>query len=151
MKTLLDVCKFLKAAGTYYLATVDGDKPRVRPFGTAHIYNGKLYIQTGKKKAVSHQIAANPNVEICAMADGDWLRIEGELVEDDDRMKAMLRSNLYYQIPNSAIYASYHGEIDIRAVYAPDGMTTPYDDMVLLVRGRAPIRCVDTEGNTYVV
>lgn len=85
MKTLLDVCKFLKAAGTYYLATVDGDKPRVRPFGTAHIYNGKLYIQTGKKKAVSHQIAANPNVEICAMADGDWLRIEGELVEDDDR------------------------------------------------------------------
>ena len=71
------------------------------------------------------------------------------LVEDDDRMKAMLRSNLYYQIPNSAIYASYHGEIDIRAVYAPDGMTTPYDDMVLLVRGRAPIRCVDAEGNTY--
>ena len=68
------------------------------------------------------------------------------LVEDDDRMKAMLRSNLYYQIPNSAIYASYHGEIDIRAVYAPDGMTTPYDDMVLLVRGRAPIRCVDAEG-----
>ena len=67
MKTLLDVCKFLKAAGTYYLATVDCDKPRVRPFGTAHIYNGKLYIQTGKKKAVSHQIAANPNVEICAM------------------------------------------------------------------------------------
>ena len=62
MKTLLDVCKFLKAAGTYYLATVDGDKPRVRPFGTAHIYNGKLYIQTGKKKAVSHQIAANPNI-----------------------------------------------------------------------------------------
>lgn len=85
MKTLLDVCKFLKATGTYYLATVDGDKPRVRPFGTAHIYNGKLYIQTGKKKAVSHQIAANPNVEICAMADGDWLRIEGELVEDYDR------------------------------------------------------------------
>ena len=79
------MCKFLKAAGTYYLATVDCDKPRVRPFGTAHIYNGKLYIQTGKKKAVSHQIAANPNVEICAMADGDWLRIEGELVEDDDR------------------------------------------------------------------
>ena len=64
MKTLLDVCKFLKAAGTYYLATVDCDKPRVRPFGTAHIYNGKLYIQTGKKKAVSHQIAANPNVEM---------------------------------------------------------------------------------------
>ena len=73
------------------------------------------------------------------------------LVEDDDRMKAKLRSNLYYQIPDAAIYASYRGQIDIRAVYAPDGMTTPYDDMVLLVRGRAPIRCVDAEGNTFVV
>ena len=73
------------------------------------------------------------------------------IVEDDDRMKAKLRSNLYYQIPNAAIYASYRGEIDIRAVYAPEGMSTPYDDMVLLVRGRAPIQCVDVEGNTFVV
>ena len=79
------VCKFLKEAKTYYLATVDDNKPKVRPFGTAHIFEGKLYIQTGKKKAVSEQIKKNPNVEICAMNGGDWLRVSGELVEDDRR------------------------------------------------------------------
>lgn len=77
------VCQFLKEAGTYYLATVEGDQPRVRPFGTAHIFEGKLYIQTGKKKDVSHQLAANPLVELCAFKDGAWLRLAGELVEDD--------------------------------------------------------------------
>jgi uncharacterized pyridoxamine 5'-phosphate oxidase family protein len=75
--------KFLKDAGTYYLATVDGDQPRVRPFGTAHIFEGRLYIQTGKVKDVSKQIHANPKVEICAFKDGDWLRVAAELVEDD--------------------------------------------------------------------
>ena len=77
--------KFLKEAGTYYLATVDGDQPRVRPFGTAHIFEGKLYIQTGKKKDVSKQIHANPKVEICAFKDGVWVRVAGELVADDRR------------------------------------------------------------------
>jgi len=77
------VCQFLKKAGTYYLATVEGDQPRVRPFGTAHIFEGRLYIQTGKSKAVSKQIQANPKVEICAFRDGVWLRVTGELVEDD--------------------------------------------------------------------
>lgn len=77
------VCKFLKDAGTYYLATVEGDQPRVRPFGTAHIFEGKLYIQTGKMKSVSQQLAANPKAEICALKDGAWLRISGELIEDD--------------------------------------------------------------------
>ena len=60
------VAKFLKEAETYYLATVEGDQPRVRPFGTVHIFEGKLYIQTGKVKDVSKQIHANPKVEICA-------------------------------------------------------------------------------------
>ena len=77
------VAKFLKDAGTYYLATVDGDQPRVRPFGTAHIFEGKLYIQTGKVKDVSKQLHANPKAEVCALMDGDWLRVAGELVEDD--------------------------------------------------------------------
>ncbi len=77
--------KFLKDAGTYYLATVEGDQPRVRPFGTAHIYNGKLYIQTGKKKDVSRQLHANPKAEICAFMNGEWLRVTGELIEDDSR------------------------------------------------------------------
>lgn len=86
------VCTFLKEAGTYFLATTDGSQPRVRPFGTAHIFENKLYIQTGKAKSVSRQIAANPNVEICAFKDGKWVRISGELVEDDrvEARKSML-------------------------------------------------------------
>ena len=85
------VCEFLKKAGTYYLATVEGDQPRVRPFGTAHIYNGKLYIQTGNSKPVAKQLKANPKAEICAFVGGEWIRIAGELVEDDteeERLKA---------------------------------------------------------------
>ncbi len=84
--------EFLKSAGTYYLATCEGDRPRVRPFGTVNIFEGKLYIQTGKKKDVSKQIAANPAVEICAFSNGTWLRLSGELVEDDrvEAKKAML-------------------------------------------------------------
>lgn len=77
--------KFLDDASTYYLATVEGDQPRVRPFGTALIYNDKLYIQTGKVKKVSHQLSANPKAEICAFKDGRWIRISGELVEDETR------------------------------------------------------------------
>lgn len=86
------VCEFLKSAGAYYLATVEGDQPRVRPFGTAHIFEGKLYIQTGKVKPVSKQIAANPKCEICAFKDGEWLRVAAELVEDDrvEAKKSML-------------------------------------------------------------
>ena len=77
------VADFLKEAETYYLATVDGDQPRVRPFGTVNIFDGKLYIQTGKVKDVSKQIHANPKVELCAFKDGKWLRLSGKLVEDD--------------------------------------------------------------------
>ncbi len=75
---------FIKEAGVYFLATAEGDQPRVRPFGTIHIFDGKLYIQTGKVKDVSKQIKDNPKVEICACKGGDWLRIAAELVEDDD-------------------------------------------------------------------
>ena len=86
------VYEFLEAAGTYYLATVEGDQPRVRAFGTQLLYEGKLYIQTGKIKPVSKQIKANPKVEICAFKDGQWLRLSGILEEDDRRevKKAML-------------------------------------------------------------
>lgn len=86
------VCNFLKSAGAYYLATVEGDQPRVRPFGTAHIFDGKLYIQTGKAKPVSKQLGTNPKAEICAFKDGVWLRVAGELIEDDrvEAKKSML-------------------------------------------------------------
>ena len=85
MEGIEKVCQFLDEAGTYYLATAEGDQPRVRPFGTALLYRGRLYIQTGKVKSVSKQIAANPKVELCAFKDGRWLRLAGELVNDDDR------------------------------------------------------------------
>ena len=78
-----EVYEFLKKCGNYYLATVDGDQPRVRPFGTANIFVGKLYIQTGKSKEVSKQIQKNPKVEICGFTEGKWLRVAGELVRDD--------------------------------------------------------------------
>ena len=76
-------CEFLKACGTYYLATTEGDQPRVRPFGTAHIFEGKLYFQTGLVKDVAKQMAANPKVEICAFHKGQWLRIAAEAVYDE--------------------------------------------------------------------
>ena len=79
------VCNFLKEAQTYYLATVEGDQPRVRPFGTIHIFEGRLYIQTGKSKDVAKQLMANGKAEICAFKGGEWLRVAGTLVEDNRR------------------------------------------------------------------
>ena len=86
------VYEFLKTAQTYYLATVEGDQPRVRPFGTVNLFEGKLYIQTGKVKPVAKQLANNPKAEICAFKDGTWLRIACNLIEDDrvEARKAML-------------------------------------------------------------
>ncbi len=77
------VYEFLKACQTYYLATIDGDQARVRPFGTIDLFEGKLYIQTGKVKDVSKQIHANPKVEISCFDGNKWLRLSGTLVEDD--------------------------------------------------------------------
>lgn len=106
------VCKFLKEAETYYLATVEGDQPRVRPFGTAHIFEGKLYIQTGKVKAVSRQLAVNPKVEICAFMKGKWLRLAGELVEDD-RVEA--KASLLVEYPG--LQKMYSAEDDNTQVW----------------------------------
>jgi uncharacterized pyridoxamine 5'-phosphate oxidase family protein len=86
------VYEFLKNAGVYYLATVEGDQPRVRPFGTVNIFEGRLYIQTGKVKPTSRQLAQNPKAELCAFKDGAWIRVSCELVEDDryEAKKSML-------------------------------------------------------------
>jgi uncharacterized pyridoxamine 5'-phosphate oxidase family protein len=83
MSNIEKVCTFLKEAGTYYLATVEGDQPRVRPFGTAHIFEDKLYIQTGLVKDCAKQMIANPKVELCAFKNGTWLRVAGEAVLDE--------------------------------------------------------------------
>ena len=82
-----EVQEFLKECGVYYLATIDQGMPRVRPFGTAEIYDDHLYIQTGKKKDVYKQIEKNNNVEICAFNNGKWIRINGKL-KVDDRIEA---------------------------------------------------------------
>ena len=84
-ENLEKVLKFLDEAETYYLATLEGDQPRVRPFGTALVYKERLYIQTGKIKSVSQQLKDNPKAEICAFKNGKWIRITGELVEDGTR------------------------------------------------------------------
>ena len=99
------VCQFLDEVHTYYLATVEGDQPRVRPFGTILLYKDRLYIETGKVKTVSKQLAANPKAEICAFNGTKWLRVAGELVNDDDRdaKVAMLE-----KMPN------------LKAMYSPD-------------------------------
>lgn len=96
---------YLDDAQTYYLATMDGNKPRVRPFGTILLDDGKLYIQTGKSKNVSKQIAENPFVEICACMGGTWLRIEAELVETDDHD---LKVKMLDKMPS------------LKAMYSPD-------------------------------
>lgn len=91
MKSVYD---FLKEVGTYYLATMDDDQPRVRPFGTVNIFEDKLYIQADKGKSVAKQIAANPKVEICAMKGDEWIRVAATLVEDDrvEAQESMLNS-----------------------------------------------------------
>ena len=90
-----EVQKFLKECGVYYLATMEGDQPRVRPFGTAEIFENHLYIETGKKKDVFKQIEKNNKVEICGFKDGKWIRISGKLMLDDriEAKKDMLDKN----------------------------------------------------------
>lgn len=121
-----EVYEFLKAAGTYYLATVDGDQPRVRPFGTIDLFEGRLYIQTGKSKDVANQLKANPKVELCAMHEGKWIRVEAEAVLDD---------NIEAQVHMLDNYPS------LKAMYTPgDGNTEVY----YLANGSAVI-CSFTE------
>ena len=105
------VVKFLKEAGVYYLATVEGDQPRVRPFGTAHVFEDKLYIQTGKVKDVSKQLHANPKAEVCAFKDGEWLRVAGTLVEDP-RLEA--KQSMLDAYPSlQAMYAADDGNTEV--------------------------------------
>ena len=105
------VVKFLKDARTYYLATVEGDQPHVRPFGTAHVFEGKLYIQTGKVKPVSKQLMANPKAEICAFQGGEWIRITGELIEDDRREARQSMLDAYPSLQN--MYSADDGNTQV--------------------------------------
>ena len=109
MSAINEVCDFLQACGTYYLATVEGDQPRVRPFGTANLFEGKLYIQTGKVKPVSKQLGQNPKAEICAFCKGQWVRVTGKLLNDDRREAKVAMLEKY---PN------------LKAMYDPDDGNT---------------------------
>ena len=107
-----EVYEFLKKCGVYYLATVEGDRPRVRPFGTVDMYDGKIYIQTGKIKAVSKQMKANPKIEICAMApDGKWIRISAEAVLDDNIEAQKHLLNEYPEL--KAMYTAGDGNTEV--------------------------------------
>ncbi len=115
-----EVYEFLKKCGTYYLATVEGDQPRVRPFGTIDVFEGKLYIQTGKVKAVSKQIQANAKVEICGFAEGKWVRVAGKL-RRDDRIEA--KKHMLDAYPN--LQSMYSAEDDnTEVLYFEDAVAT---------------------------
>ena len=115
-----EVYDFLKSCGTYYLATAEGDQPRVRPFGTVDIFEGKLYIQTGKSKNVSKQLQANPKAEICAFANGTWIRVAGKLIRDD-RIEA--KKHMLDQYPS--LQGMYSAEDDnTEVLYFEDAEAT---------------------------
>ena len=115
-----EVYQFLKDCQVYYLATVEGDQPRVRPFGTIDLFEGKLYIQTGKRKAVSQQIAANPKVELSASLGDRWIRVAATAVEDD-RIEA--RQHMLDNYPQlKAMYAADDGNTQV--FYLKDATAT---------------------------
>lgn len=117
-----EVFDFLKSCGAYYLATVEGDQPRVRPFGTVDIFEGKLYIQTGKVKEVSKQLQANPKAEICGFADGKWVRVTGKLIRDDRREA---KAHMLDAYPN--LQAMYSADDDnTEVLYFEDATATFY-------------------------
>ena len=106
-----EVYEFLKKAGTYYLATSENGQPHVRPFGTVNLFDGKLYIQTGKSKAVSRQLHANPRLELCAAVEGRWLRIEASAVEDDRREARVSMLEAYPAL--QAMYSPDDGNTEV--------------------------------------
>lgn len=106
-----EIYEFLKACGDYFLATCDDGQPRVRPFGTVNIYNGRLYIQTGKSKSVSRQLHKNPKLEICAMKDGKWMRVEATAAEDDDREARVSMLEAYSNL--KALYSPDDGNTEV--------------------------------------
>ena len=120
-----EVYEFLKKCGVYYLATVEGDQPRVRPFGTIDIFEDKLYIQTGKVKEVSKQIQTNSKVEICGFADGTWVRIAGKLVRDD---RIEPKKHMLDEYPN--LKAMYSAEDDNTEVLYFEEATATFSSFV---------------------
>lgn len=117
-----EVYEFLKKCNTYYLATTDGDQPRVRPFGTIDLFENKLYIQTGKIKKVSKQMHLNPKIEICGMAESEWIRIDALAIEDD---RTEARQHMLDAYPSlSGMYKANDGNTEV--FYLKDVTATIY-------------------------
>lgn len=115
-----EVYDFLKKAGTYYLATVEGDQARVRPFGTVNLFEGKIYIQTGKNKDISKQIAINPKIEICALIEDTWIRIQSLAIEDNRKEPKQHMLDAYPSLKNR-----YSAEDDnTQVLYLKDATAT---------------------------
>ena len=128
------VCEFLKSAGTYYLATVEGDQPRVRPFGFTMIFEDKLYFGMGTHKESYKQVKANPNVEICAMnPDGSFMRVKGVAHFD---LRPEVQAHMFevapslrklYNEENGMVQATFYLS-DIVAEISRDNVFTPIED-----------------------
>lgn len=126
-----EIYEFLKQAGTYYLATAEGDQPHVRPFGTIDVFEGKLYIQTGLSKAVAGQMLKNPRIELCAFREGKWIRVTAEAVHDPN-------------VEAEAHMLDAHPEL--KPMYKPgDGNTAVF----ALKNGTAVISSFGAEPETY--
>ena len=120
MKEILD---YLKECGTFYLATTEGDQPRVRPFGAVCEFEGKLYITTNNQKKVFDQMKQNHKIEISAMNKGSWIRLEAEAVPDERReaRAAMMEDN---KSALSSMYSIDDGIFEV--LYLTNGTATIY-------------------------
>ena len=117
---------FLKDCQTFYLATADGDQPRVRPFGAVCIYNGKLYICANNQKLVSKQMKTNPKIEIStASADGRWLRLTAETVTHDDRGARQAMLDAYPNIQQ--MYKADDGFFEVYYLKNATGVICSFD------------------------
>lgn len=118
-----EVYEFLKESGTFFVATTEGNQPRVRPFGVVDLFEGRLYIQTGKVKKVFAQMQKNPKVELCAMGqNGTWMRVEAAVVRDD-RIEA--RQHMLDANPSlKNMYAADDGNCEV--LYLRDATATIY-------------------------
>lgn len=118
-----EVLKYLENSGTFYIATIDGDQPRVRPFGAVMEYNGKLYLSTNSKKPVFNQMIQNPKIEISAMGkDGSWIRLEAKAISDSDRNARVKMLEKYPSL--TGMYSADDGIMEV--LYLAEATATFY-------------------------
>jgi len=117
-----EVLKFIGNRTVFFVASVDGDKPRVRPFGLAIPYQGKIYFTTGNEKDVYKQLIANPNVEICAMGlDNQWIRVSGKAVFEDNMV---IKNAAFAEYPELKNIYSSPDDPKLTTFYLADGEAT---------------------------